>query len=449
MANLGKVMITHKGTYSPLVNYEKLDCAYHEGSTWLALQPSVGITPVEGSYWTLMAQGVGDEDKNLLFNFNPSVLKIPMMSNFRAWQGVAVNEDKIYVFSDRNDNFNLENIISTYSLDGKLISEKRNAYTETDPNGKFMSFGDGNVIDGYLYVTAYNINDGGTPYISRVIKYTIPGLTISAVYEIGNNIAESVTKHNNYFWVVYHDIPKVRQYDLEFNFIQEYALSTDDAPYGYYQGTLWDGDIFYANLHGHNAIGDEPFGEIRKFAFTGDSFNYIESFSPPLKTCNQGLAYYKGYYFWNDRTNNTIVITKDIKKGRVFPEVLPYMNGTSFKPSLLNGWAGYDPTYDRPARITVNNNIVYVNGIITNPSPNVYNNSTAAFKVPYYLAPKYSLNIPVLTSAGFIRCAIIGRNSSVQANDPSQVGEFKFQNIMSYPEITWVSLDGVNYPILD
>jgi lysophospholipase L1-like esterase len=57
MANLGKVIITPKGAYSAIANYAKLDCVLYGGSTWLALQASVGVAPVEGAYWTLMAQG--------------------------------------------------------------------------------------------------------------------------------------------------------------------------------------------------------------------------------------------------------------------------------------------------------------------------------------------------------------------------------------------------------
>jgi lysophospholipase L1-like esterase len=61
MANLGKVVITPKGTYSATVNYLKLDSVLYQGSSWIALQPSTGVIPVEGAYWTLMAQGYSTE----------------------------------------------------------------------------------------------------------------------------------------------------------------------------------------------------------------------------------------------------------------------------------------------------------------------------------------------------------------------------------------------------
>lgn len=61
MANLGKVVITPKGEYSTTENYVRLDCVLYEGSSWLALQSSIGVEPVEGEYWTLMAQGFDKE----------------------------------------------------------------------------------------------------------------------------------------------------------------------------------------------------------------------------------------------------------------------------------------------------------------------------------------------------------------------------------------------------
>ncbi len=57
MAVLGKVAITPKGNYNSGISYVKLDCIYYMGSSWLALQPSTGVPPSEGPYWTLMANG--------------------------------------------------------------------------------------------------------------------------------------------------------------------------------------------------------------------------------------------------------------------------------------------------------------------------------------------------------------------------------------------------------
>lgn len=383
-----------------------------------------------------------------MMSLSPSVLKIPLASDYRGWQGVAVYNDLIYVTTDRNENFDLENVISVYSLDGKLISEKRNAYTGLDPQGKFMSFGDINEIDGFLYATVYNFNGGGNPLISRVIKYNIHDLSINQVYEIGENVAESVTKHDNSFWVVYHDIAVVKKFDLNFNFLQEYSLSIQEAIHGYFQGSLWEDNIFYANLHGHNKISDtQPFSKLYKYSFDGTNFNFIEVIEPPTIGCGQGLAKYGDYYFWNDRPNNIIVISKSIRKGNVFPELLPYQNEQSFEPSLLNGWEPYDINYNRPPRITVRDGVVYLSGIAKNiVNANAYDGNTPMFKIPQQYCPKYSINILALSDKGILRVPIVGKNS---ISPVEQIGDLNLQNIMQYESIGWVSLDGISYPILD
>lgn len=398
---------------------------------------------------TFMNDGTTVEEKiNSQLDLSSSVLKIPLKNDYRGWQGVAVHNNLIYIFTDRNENFELENIISVYTLDGRFVSEKRNAYTALDPQGKFMSFGDANEIDGYLYATLYNFNGGGSPKISRIVKFNIPDLSINEVYEIGGNVAESVTKHADAFWVIYHDIFVVRKFDLNFNLIQEYQLNINSAPQGGFQGTLWEGEYFYANLHGHNTNEDNnPFVEMRKYLFDGTNFNFIETITPPTDGCGQGIGKYGNYYFWNDRPNNMIVITKTLKRGNVFSEILPYQNEFSFKPTLLNGWQIYDAVYDREPRVTVNNGFAFLSGIarvtaeviMTDPNKPI-------FAIPKRYAPKYSINVLAATNKGPINIAIIGKQSQ---NGAEYVGRVVVQNLPNYSDILWVAFDNVSYPILE
>lgn len=53
--NLGKVMVTPKGTYSPTTSYEWLDIVTYGGSSYVVLQDVIGVTPTEGEYYTLIA----------------------------------------------------------------------------------------------------------------------------------------------------------------------------------------------------------------------------------------------------------------------------------------------------------------------------------------------------------------------------------------------------------
>jgi hypothetical protein len=383
-----------------------------------------------------------------MFQIAPSVMTIPLKNDYRGWQGVAVSDDLIYVLTDRNESFGLENIISVYSLDGVFQSEIRAVYTATDPQGKFMSFGDGNVIDGALYVTAYNVNSGGTPLVSRVLKYTLPGLTLSETYAIGSGTAESVTKYNNAYWVVYYDILAVRKYDLNFNFVQEYPLPAIEAPHGYFQGSFWEDGYFYANLHGHNVNeSSSPFAKLVRYSFDGTSFTFDQAITPPTLGCSQGVSIYEGFYVWNDRPNNVVVITKNKSVATIYPTTLPLRKQNTFKPELLNGWTNFDTTYDRTARITVQNGIVYFSGIIQNPSnPDAYNGATRIFKIPTLYAPKFNTNFLALTDKGPMRMPVVGKNTVQPAE---QIGNVNVQNILAYSNITWLSLDGISYPILE
>lgn len=55
-SNLGKVMITPRGAYSPANNYEPLDIVVHSGSSYLVLKSVSGVTPSDdGSNYMLLA----------------------------------------------------------------------------------------------------------------------------------------------------------------------------------------------------------------------------------------------------------------------------------------------------------------------------------------------------------------------------------------------------------
>ena len=53
---IGKVALTPKGEYSSTAMYEELDVVRYEGSSYVVNKPCSGITPVEGEYYTLMAE---------------------------------------------------------------------------------------------------------------------------------------------------------------------------------------------------------------------------------------------------------------------------------------------------------------------------------------------------------------------------------------------------------
>ena len=54
--NLGKVSGTPKGEYDPIITYERLDIISHNGSSYIAKQTSTGVTPIDGEFYTLIAE---------------------------------------------------------------------------------------------------------------------------------------------------------------------------------------------------------------------------------------------------------------------------------------------------------------------------------------------------------------------------------------------------------
>ena len=53
---IGKVALTPKGEYSSTASYEELDVVRYEGSSYVVNKACSGITPVDGEYYTLMAE---------------------------------------------------------------------------------------------------------------------------------------------------------------------------------------------------------------------------------------------------------------------------------------------------------------------------------------------------------------------------------------------------------
>lgn len=53
--NLGKVAVVPRGEYSPNTQYERLDIVQYAGSSYLVIDDVLGVTPVEGGYYSLLA----------------------------------------------------------------------------------------------------------------------------------------------------------------------------------------------------------------------------------------------------------------------------------------------------------------------------------------------------------------------------------------------------------
>lgn len=240
-------------------------------------------------------------------------ISFPLSEKYRGWQGIATDGTDIYVVTDRDKNFNLEDIISVYDRKGNFIKEKHNAYTKTDTNGKFMSFGGISINHNKLYATVYNINGGGKPYISRVIQYSLPDLKLIKEDELGAGIAESIQRYDDSYWVTYFDKQKIGRFDLKFHHIKDYALSQPMGQYGGYQGMMWYKGKMYVNMHGPNQYGKTPEVALDCYSFDGKKFTYVKTMKPATYGTTQDIQYFDNRFYWNDRPGNKIIITNRLE----------------------------------------------------------------------------------------------------------------------------------------
>ena len=238
---------------------------------------------------------------------------------FRCFQGVAYWNGHVIASTDRDAAFRFENIITMYDLAGNRVSELRAAYTVGDRTGKHMSFGSPTVIGDHLYLTAYNINSGGSPLASRVVRYTLNRETLAIALDrsfgtdgavnIGGDTAEAVSFHNNEWFVVYHDLDAVRRFNSAWQLQQTHRLSEARSQHGGAQQIVWEGNEAYINMHGPNVYGDADTRRLDHYTWTGKDFNFVESLLPPTYGTTQGYSAAPWGYVWADRPANGVVYT--------------------------------------------------------------------------------------------------------------------------------------------
>lgn len=233
-----------------------------------------------------------------------------LTSPYRAWQGVASDGKFLYVISDRNKNFNLENIISKYDLRGNLIQEKKSAYNPF-PTGDFYSFGDATVIDKKLYVTAYNFNDNARPLKSRIAVFNLSDLSLIEDFDLGTEvkIAEGIDGHGGFYWVVDGNIDTfvVKKYNKNFTLQSSYALPVIEPISGLtYQSLDWRGNEIFVNWHGSNNFGSAYAYGLDRYSFDGSNFSFEERITPVSYGAGQGIEFVGDTLFWVDRPENSI-----------------------------------------------------------------------------------------------------------------------------------------------
>lgn len=246
-------------------------------------------------------------------SFNSNVEILGINTPHRASQGVALNDSHLFVTTSLNEEGRPENIISIYSLEGKLLKEKRNASFQLDPYGKIMDFGDAAVIGNRLYVTLYNWNSvHGTqlPLYSSIAVFDTGNLSQIRLHRIGGDAVESIAYHGGHFWTSFHDKPIIKEFDGNFKPINTYTLRLPPNVKirdGYIEGMIWlDNDIL-VNIHGPNIECSFYSPGLIKYHFNGSQFKYVETLTPPTYGSGQGLDINRDTFYFVDRPWNAII----------------------------------------------------------------------------------------------------------------------------------------------
>jgi hypothetical protein len=230
-----------------------------------------------------------------------------------ASQGIATDNNHIFLTTSINEAGKRENIISVYTMDGKYLMNRRNASITVDRDGRPMDFGDASVNGPYLYVALYNwhaLPVKKSPMYSKVAVFYTKNLSLVAEYDIGANTAEGISYSGGYYWVTFHDKPLIKKFDTDFRLIKTFSLqipSNVDTSNGYFQGMAWYGNEIFVNIHGPNTEGSFYSPGVLRYHYDGSNFDYIETLTPPTYGSGQGLDILNNTFYFVDRTANVMI----------------------------------------------------------------------------------------------------------------------------------------------
>lgn len=413
------------------------------------------FTPKEG--WECY---VVDEAARVRFNGTDwvvveSVMASALTLSFRAskahrvWQGACWWRNRFVATTDRDEAFALSNTLSIYDLAGRLLSELTNAYAGTDPQGKKMSFGSPYVRGNYLYVTAYNVNDGGVPLISRVVRFVLNPANDTVALDVtfgnagavdlGSGTAEQVARVNGEWWVCYYDQAYVRRFNDAWVTQGTVALSQAFPSDGGPQSMVWeDGDsVGYFVMHGPNSPGLPRSNDIHQYSRVGNVLTYVQTLQTPGYGLTQGAAAGPLGYCWADRPGNRIWVTPALVETPMRAHPPRPGQVDVFTPILENGWVAFDINRTARAYFDPHSGRVHLEGMIKSGNVSL---GTRLFSLPAYMAPPHSRNFAVVSNDLFGSVSAIGVSSATLT--PGDV-------IIRAGSATWLALDGVSWLVRD
>ncbi len=246
-------------------------------------------------------------------SFFSNIHVINVQNIHAASQGIAIGNHYLYLTTSVNELGKPENIISVYDLAGKFITQKRNASTEHDIDGRFLDFGDGTIIGSNLYLGLYNWNSlpaNKSPLYSKIAVFNTNTMNLTAVYDVGGNTAEGVAYHEGHFWVIFHDRAIVKELDTNFKFLKSHTLvitSNVKIRDGFFEGAGWYQNDLFLNIHGPNSENSFYSPGLIRYHYNGSTFEYLETITPPTYGSGQGFDIINKTFFFVDRPANAII----------------------------------------------------------------------------------------------------------------------------------------------
>lgn len=217
-------------------------------------------------------------------------------SDVRASQGVAIDPRGFLFTTAQGANGGETNkMVNTYAWDGTSVGALLHSFNGVDAMTAASEQVNGLYFDAAtnkLYSGANNWNT--TPYAGWVVEYDVASdgsLAYVAEHSVGAHVCEGCALYDGSWWVVYHDLHEIHQYDLSWGFVAAHSLPAPDPGDGstagnYYQGIAWRDDVAYVNCHGLN----ENAPKMLAFRWTGSAFEFAATLTPP-ENATQGFVF--------------------------------------------------------------------------------------------------------------------------------------------------------------
>jgi hypothetical protein len=390
-----------------------------------------------------------------------------------TWQGVCTDGTYIYTVSDRAGTTGvgvtpaLNNVITQYRMDGTVVKQVYNVFTETDSVGRFMSFGGCAIIDGDLVATMYNTNSqAGIPTadLESVIAYfNITTFAVLRTLDLPGGVAEAVQLYKGYYWVCYNNIEEIHKIHVSNGTLaHSYAVPgviTSIVNYGACNGMKWHNDELYVSRHGGNGVGNLDIRGVRVYTLdtSSNALVFQREISPPTYGANQGFDFLQLdggtlLSYWADRSSNRVIVSPwDTKTGQVLASAIPAR--TNVLDTLIvgqavvlgrtfvgysSGWGPYVANSQRgPHVYRTPDGHVHVTGITS--FTGTCTTFMPIFKLPYDWAPEYSINWATLATSGGVYSpayiSVIGIYNDLGALNPTTgnnaIGIVMLRNIPS------------------